>query len=623
MVRHRAIRPSVGTAAGGRDMSVSPPGGAFRYPGRGRGRALARVDRVLSRKMEGGPGLVVGRYELGDVLAHGGMATVHLGRLLGEAGFARPIAIKRLHPHLAKEPEFVAMLLDEARLTSRIRHANVVQMLDVVLHDGELLLVMEYVHGEALHRLIAGTIRQGEPVPLGVVIAVASDLLRGLDAAHSAADSQGEPLHIIHRDVSPQNVLVGKDGLARVLDFGIAKARDRIRTTMDGSLKGKAPYMAPEQLLGDPCDHRVDLHAASVVLWELLTCRRLFTGDTQAEIMRRVLTQPIAPPSEHVLDIPAALDALVLRGLAREPDERFASGREMADALEACAPIAGRGEVTRWVERIARDALADRAAALARIELVSPAHPGVATLMRPRDGGTGDTKVAPQTKGRRGWVLGIVLVLAASIGAAVWALHRAPSPDGTETVFAEGPSGGALPELPPVATAGPVPRPVITAAPDPTPPETAPAVAGADETFKGELTELGNDASYRFETPRMTMGVTRIVGFKVKSFISAESMLVSSCWSRAVNATGKAAHGDVTARIDLAPGARTRTTLLRTTGDAGTLLGACLSQQNQQHFTDFGSKAGVEFHFHVERDPHPHNPADDFGGASSASPGSF
>src|SRR5215472_13646045 len=211
---------------------------------------------------------IVGRYALFGEIASGGMATVHFGRLLGPAGFARTVAIKRLHAHFAKDPEFVAMFLDEARLAARVVHPNVVPTLDVVALDGELFLVMEYVQGEALSRLWRALRERDERIPHRVVASCLTGVLHGLHAAHVATSERGEPLGIAHRDVSPQNVLVGMDGISRVLDFGISKASGRIQITREGRVKGKTGYMSPEQLSGGAVDRRTDIYSASVVLWE-------------------------------------------------------------------------------------------------------------------------------------------------------------------------------------------------------------------------------------------------------------------------------------------------------------------------------------------------------------------
>jgi eukaryotic-like serine/threonine-protein kinase len=198
----------------------------------------------------------VGRYAIFDVIGSGGMASVHLGRLLGPGGFSRTVAIKRLHSEFAKDPDFVAMLLEEARLASRIRHPNVVSMLDVVHENEELFLVMDYIEGESLSRVLRTSSRS--PLPLPIVSSVLSGVLQGLHAAHEATGEDGHPLQIVHRDVSPQNILLGVDGTARVTDFGVAKSVGRVGTTRDGRVKGKAGYMAPEQLRGGRIDRRVD-----------------------------------------------------------------------------------------------------------------------------------------------------------------------------------------------------------------------------------------------------------------------------------------------------------------------------------------------------------------------------
>jgi serine/threonine-protein kinase len=179
---------------------------------------------------------ILGRYAVYGEIASGGMATVHLGRLQGPAGFSRTVAIKRLHPQRARDPEFVAMMLDEARLAAGIRHPNVVSTLDVVASDGELFLVMDYVEGESLARLLKQSRAIGERVPLPIVSSIVTGMLWGLHAAHETKADDGTPLDIVHRDVSPQNVLVGIDGVARVVDFGVAKASRRVQGTESGQL---------------------------------------------------------------------------------------------------------------------------------------------------------------------------------------------------------------------------------------------------------------------------------------------------------------------------------------------------------------------------------------------------
>jgi serine/threonine-protein kinase len=320
---------------------------------------------------------IVGRYAIFSEIAAGGMATVHLGRLLGPVGFSRVVAIKRLHPRMSDDPEFVAMFLDESRIAARIRHPNVVVASDVVAEGGEIVLVMEYVEGESLVRLVKGQLEQtGAPPPPAIVSAVVCGVLHGLHAAHEARSERGDPLGVVHRDVSPQNVLVGVDGVARVLDFGIAKAIGRMQTTRVGQVKGKLAYMAPEQIRVDGAlGPATDVYAASVVLWEALTGRRLFAGD-ESQVVAAIFAGDVPAPSTLAPGIPPEVDRVVLRGLAADPAARFASARDMALALERALPVASQPAVGAWVASVARDALARRAAMVAAVERASPGDLG-------------------------------------------------------------------------------------------------------------------------------------------------------------------------------------------------------------------------------------------------------
>jgi serine/threonine-protein kinase len=309
---------------------------------------------------------VIGRYALYDEIASGGMATVHFGRLRGPLGFSRTVAVKRLHPQYARDPEFVAMFIDEARLAARIRHPNVVQTLDVVATEGELFLVMDYVQGESLSRLLRATRTVG-PVPVRVASAIVCGALHGLHAAHEATDEHGQPLGLVHRDMSPQNVLVGIDGISRVLDFGVAVAAGRAQTTGQGKIKGKFGYMAPEQIQGR-VSRQSDVFATGVVLWEVLTGRRLFPGDDPRQVLGNILSGEIVPPGRLASRLPAGIDKIVMRSLDRDTAKRYATAREMALDLEACLGLASPSQVGTWVESLAGSALSLRAAAIAEIE---------------------------------------------------------------------------------------------------------------------------------------------------------------------------------------------------------------------------------------------------------------
>jgi len=338
------------------------------------------------------PVRVVGRYALYGEIASGGMATVHIGRLLGPVGFARTIAIKRLHPQYAKDPEFVSMFLDEARVAARIAHPNVCATLDVVATQGELFLVMEYLQGETLSRMIRAVRHRGEIIDPRIAVSVMAQTLHGLHAAHEAKSERGEALTIVHRDISPQNVLVGRDGITKVLDFGVAKAAGRFHTTREGNVKGKLPYMSPEQLRGQPVDRQTDIYAAAVCLWEALTSKKLFKGDNEGSVLEQVLFGPIDPPSRWVPSVPPQLDALVMRGLERDKTKRFTTAREFALALERAVQPALASDVGDWVENVAGDVLNERAERIAEIESVTDSIPamGLTEVMS----GLGDTASA-------------------------------------------------------------------------------------------------------------------------------------------------------------------------------------------------------------------------------------
>ena len=310
----------------------------------------------------------LGRYALYGEIAAGGMATVHLARLMGSVGFARTVAIKRLHPHLSKDPDFVGMFLEEARLAARVRHPNVVSTLDVVDDDSELFLVMEYVAGESLSRLVRKTRDAGERVPPRYVVGVMCGALEGLHAAHEATSERGAALGIVHRDVSPQNIHVGLDGVARVLDFGIAKATNRVQETRTDQIKGKVAYMSPEQLAKGPIDRRADVYSAAVVLWEALTGARLFKAEDVPALVYAIMNDEVVPPSTLVPDLPKGLDEIVMKGLDREADKRWSSAREMAVALEKVLPHAPAREIGEWVRRAAGDMLDWRIELVHRIE---------------------------------------------------------------------------------------------------------------------------------------------------------------------------------------------------------------------------------------------------------------
>jgi eukaryotic-like serine/threonine-protein kinase len=300
--------------------------------------------------------LLIGRYRLLEPIGHGGMATVHLAQQLGAAGFSRHVAVKRLHPQYATDPHFVSMFLDEARLASRIRDVHVVEVLDVLEIGTEILMVMPLIDGVTLTTLLRNVTAARRRMPLPIASAIVVGLLRGLHAAHTATGPDGAPLEIIHRDVSPQNVLVGVDGVTRVLDFGVAKANGQLHATRAGEVRGKPAYMAPEHLRSG-ATIRSDLYSAAVVLWEAITCDRLFVSESEAGLLTQVLEGRVRSPREVAPEIPPALDALVMRSLSYDPRGRPPSAERMAQELAAIVPPSPLSDVGRFVSRFGGEQL--------------------------------------------------------------------------------------------------------------------------------------------------------------------------------------------------------------------------------------------------------------------------
>lgn len=289
------------------------------------------------------------------------MATVFLARLPGVAGFQRFVAIKRLHPHLSNEQEFVEMFLDEARLAARIHHPHVVPILEIGTSEAGYYVVMEYIEGDSLSRLISRAAAAGETLPHGIALRIVVDALFGLHAAHELRDEFDQPVHLVHRDVSPQNILVGVDGSGRITDFGVARASSRLSATRSGQLKGKLAYMAPEQARGGDIDRRADVFAMAIVLWEALTGRRLFKAENEMATLNRVLFEPIPSPRSIEPSIPEVIDAVVMKALERDPNARYESAAEFADALENAAAgvvrMSSVRDVAGYVQKILGDDL--------------------------------------------------------------------------------------------------------------------------------------------------------------------------------------------------------------------------------------------------------------------------
>ena len=451
-----------------------------------------------------------GRYDKLAEIASGGMATVYLARAHGLGGFERLVAVKEMHPHLAKEPEFVAMFLDEARLAARIRHPNVVATLDVTeAEEGALSLVMEYVEGPSLQQILRRAVRQNDRVPVDVALRIFLDALAGLEAAHELADEQGVPLRIVHRDVSPQNILVSTDGITKLTDFGVARADSRLSSTRTGTVKGKVPYMAPEQIRSKPLDRRTDVYAAGAVLWEMLARRRLVKAESEVAMMYQITENAALSPREVIPEVPEAVAQVCMKALEKNPDERHASAADFADALEAAARadgvvVANARVVAAYVRTInvhhAPSALAPegRRSMVSGISSVTgtggtgsqeAALPApAATPARTALTSTRDAEVEPPKKRSFRGMFVLVAVAAAAVGVFVGVRYGQPSPE------ANGPSEGRVAQgasietqAPPVTTAAEPPPAASTgasaaAAPIPTPTQAAPSAVAKPAT---------------------------------------------------------------------------------------------------------------------------------------------
>lgn len=347
-----------------------------------------------------------GRYELLRRLAGGGMGEVYLARQRGIDGFEKLLVLKTLLPHLCQDEEFITMFKDEARVTAQLVHPNIGQVFEFEQVNGVYYMAMEYLHGEDLRRLWRAGEREGRPLRAPLICRIVADAAAGLDFAHSLRDGSGQPYGIVHRDVSPQNILVTFEGGVKVIDFGVAKAAGRAQHTRTGALKGKYGYMSPEQVAGGALDNRSDIFALGVVLHELLTGARLFKADSDMQTLWRVRECRVRPPSEVNGQVPASLDPLVLKALSKDPDLRYRSAQEFRLALEEWL-IHGRMNASSahlaeflkqlYAERLALEAM--HGPLLGEPPFAGPA-PGVTPPSSPITGGPPLTRTLDQSEDR-------------------------------------------------------------------------------------------------------------------------------------------------------------------------------------------------------------------------------
>lgn len=307
----------------------------------------------------------IDRYEILTRWATGGMAELFLAREKGIAGLERLVIIKRILPHLADQPSFVEMFLREARIVARLSHPNVVQIYDLGNENGTYHIAMEYIHGSTVRELLLLLQQEKQRPPLPVIISIIEQACRGLHTAHELKDLDGQDLGLVHRDISPHNLMCTTDGNVKLLDFGVAKSTTAgVEATYSGNLKGKFAYLSPEQCLHEPLDRRSDIFGMGIVFWEMLTMRRLFKRKTELDMMQAVIGGDVPRPSIFSEAIPPVIEAVVMKALATDRDERFSSAEEMQRALVRAARAAeidySEDDVKRFINDVAREKLEER-----------------------------------------------------------------------------------------------------------------------------------------------------------------------------------------------------------------------------------------------------------------------
>jgi serine/threonine-protein kinase len=307
-----------------------------------------------------------GKYQIIKKIADGGMATIYLASSAGPDGFSKLCALKLIRPEFSARPEVVRMLVQEAKVAGLLSHPNIVQVFDFGKIENEYFLTMEWIDGASLGELIAGSIERQQPLSVGVVTHIALAIAQALAYLRTGITLDGAHVNLVHRDVTPSNVLISGSGVVKLTDFGIVKVLEAPTSTNIGVVKGKYAYMSPEQLRGDPIDHRSDIFALGVILYELITRRRLFRRKTLAATIAAVHAARVAPPSELAPGTPKELDAIILRALAKKPDDRYQSAQDLADDLWPLYSANSRGatgELVRLIETTARQATLDEATA--------------------------------------------------------------------------------------------------------------------------------------------------------------------------------------------------------------------------------------------------------------------
>ncbi|MBA3452025.1 MAG: serine/threonine protein kinase [Deltaproteobacteria bacterium] len=405
----------------------------------------------------------LGRYEVLRLLATGGMAELYLARTRGAGGFEKPLVLKRMLPQIAEDPDLRTMFLDEARLAATLHHPNVVQVFDLGEDAGQYFFAMEYVHGSDVHRLMRAA---SGVLPLDVSIEIVSQTAAGLHHAHERVDDTGTALGIVHRDVSPSNMLCTWEGCVKLADFGIAKAASHRSRTRTGTIRGKTAYMSPEQCKGDPVDRRSDVFALAIVLYELTTGRRVFDGDNDYAVLHKITSSDVPPPSSIVPAYPAELERIVMRGLRRERDERYPSAAALRDDLEAFARGHGLATGPSVIARVLEERLGPPTPWPVALPARPPRPPTAATVVD----AIAVPRTMPRARRRLGWAIGAG---AAAIAVAAIVIVGATSGSSPAAPAVNHTSSEGSPPPPSARPSAPAPEPVI--ATEPNKPARAPA----------------------------------------------------------------------------------------------------------------------------------------------------
>jgi len=448
----------------------------------------------------------IGKFEIINRIAAGGMAELYVARTRAAHGFEKVVALKRIFPHFLEDEDFVEMFLHEARLAARLHHPNIAQVYEIGDDDGVYFFTMEYVLGQDLRRIIRAVRKGGGWLTLDQIITIVTQTAAGLHYAHEREGPGGKPLGIVHRDISPSNLLVSYDGGVKLVDFGIARAASRRQVTQAGTLKGKIPYMSPEQCRGEPLDRRSDIYSLGIILWELALCRQLWAGAADFSLVKRIATEDAPAPTAFLPNFPKDLEAIIMRALAHDRDERYATAQEFQVDLEEFArerklALSSIG-LGQFMQGLFADAIAEQKAALVEARagkrtLFPSFESSDATAQAPIDNSTtlvssGELNLDGRERGgsrvMTALAVGVGALVLVAVGLGGWwfveGRHRQPVAGVAE---AEGPTrAAATPADPPgqVATA-PVQPPVL--------PGASPATA-VDAVEVGEVAEVADVA---------------------------------------------------------------------------------------------------------------------------------